>query len=86
MNHLMQSVGAMVISIIVAVGFVGVCTAMLFVPVQDTTIGNTMFGGLSTGFALVLGYWLGSSSGSRAKDRHLANLAQSGPPAAPDAK
>lgn len=72
-----MSWGAPVISLVVVVGLFGALAALLYVgEIQDSGVSamiNMIVGGLVAGFASVLGFWLGSSSGSARKTELLAN-------------
>jgi hypothetical protein len=65
--------GAVIISVIIVISFAIVSAAVLFQPV-DGAIANVLLTIHSGGFVQVMNYWLGSSSGSKAKDAHIANL------------
>lgn len=68
--------GAPVVSIVAVVGFFAALTGLLLVrKLEDAGVAamvNLMVGALVTGFASVLGYWLGSSAGSRRKTELMA--------------
>jgi C4-dicarboxylate transporter len=69
--------GRVVVSSIVVVGFV---TVTLFYVTQKFNGSNVpdiltiLLGALATNFTNVVGYWIGSSSGSAAKDSAIQNL------------
>ena len=66
---------APVVSVVVSVGFFGVIALLAFAPVSTdpgrAAMLNTLVGVLATGFASVIGYWLGSSAGSARKTELL---------------
>lgn len=70
--------GAPVVSVLIVAGFLGALAVFLLRPVTMTeasaTVLNILLGALSTAFAQVVNYWLGSSSGSREKDTTMAAL------------
>lgn len=70
--------GRVLVSLVVTVGFMGV----LILVITTKTQGNAppevmlvMLGALGAAFGQVVSYWVGSSSGSAAKDAALANVA-----------
>ena len=73
MSPRMQSLGAVIISTVVVTGYLAICLLLLFKQVADSPLLEQTYGGLQTAFAGVVFYWVGSSSGSRAKDVALAN-------------
>jgi len=72
--------GAPVVSVVVVVGFVGAFAALIFGPTATdpgrAAMLNILVGSLSAGWTAVLGYWLGSSAGSAAKNDMLASAQQ----------
>ncbi len=68
--------GAPVVSIVTTGGFVGVTGWAVFHGVADSQATQLLIGVLATGFSQVVGYWLGSSYGSRQKDLALAAAAR----------
>ena len=76
-------IGAVIISVIVVGGFIGVCTAVYFfeIPAASQRLADNLFGGLLVAFASVVNYWTGSTSGSQRKDSVIA--AQSAAASAP---
>lgn len=70
--------GAMIVSIIVTLGFVAMTGVMLFKAIPDSQASLMVFGTLSTAFGMVLNYWLGSSNGSRQKDATIAAVVSAG--------
>lgn len=70
--------GRVLVSLIVTIGFMGV----LILVITTKTQGNAppevmlvMLGALGAAFGQVVSYWVGSSSGSSAKDAALASAA-----------
>lgn len=70
--------GRVLVSLIVTVGFMGI----LVIVITTKTQGNAppevmlvMLGALGAAFGQVVSYWVGSSSGSAAKDTALVNAA-----------
>lgn len=73
MRHLGKIQGAL--AILVVLGFMGVHGLLVYAPPPASGMRDAlmqMIGTLGTGFGLVLGYYFGSSSSSRAKDDMLA--------------
>jgi len=70
-------IGAVLISLIVVLGFTAVCIAVFFfeIPAGSKDLANVLFGGLLTAFIGVVAYWTGSSSGSQKKDEVIAKAA-----------
>lgn len=86
MKSLPENFGAFVISVIV-VGIFGavLCYTMIHGAKDDPTL-QSLIGALTTAFSMVVGYWIGSSSGSKQKDALLADHTQrllSPPPPSP---
>jgi len=69
--------GAPVISLIVVIAFFTVLMVIALhgIPAGAETILNVMLGFLGSAFGAVVGYWVGSSSGSAQKTEVLGNLA-----------
>lgn len=67
--------GAVIVSVLIVVGYFTVIWAIFVTSKQfnerEATILNQLFGVLTAGFISVSQYWLGSSSGSAAKDARL---------------
>ena len=70
--------GRVLVSLVVTIGFMGV----LILVITTKTQGNAppevmlvMLGALGAAFGQVVSYWVGSSSGSAAKDTALVNAA-----------
>lgn len=66
--------GAVVISIIVVLGFGGVCSALFFfsIAAEMKELAMLLLGILGAGFTSVINYWTGSSSSSQKKDTIIA--------------
>ncbi len=75
-NERLQHLGAVVVSIIVVLGFVVVCAIILLMPHLNDTISTMLLTTHTGGFGAVLNYWLGSSFGSKAKDGQINSLSQ----------
>lgn len=72
--------GAVVVSVLVVLGFLGMAILLMFRQVPDSQLAIVVFTTLSTGFGMVLQYWLGSSSGSANKDQILKQIATGAAP------
>lgn len=70
--------GAPVVSVAVALGFIGILLVMTLHALPDSAVVNVLVGTLATAFGSVVNFWLGSSAGSQAKTQHLASLAHAG--------
>jgi Na+/H+-translocating membrane pyrophosphatase len=71
--------GPVVVSVIVVTGFFAIL--MLWIMSKASTVppseGLTfMLGAMSSGFTTVIGYWMGSSAGSKNKDAAIQALAE----------
>lgn len=79
--------GPTVVSTVVTIGFVLVLAMLILRPVQLTAdiadIVKILSGTLSTMFAAVVQYHIGSSLGSKSKDAIIAGMANGPDPAAP---
>ena len=73
-----QAWGAPVVSVIVTTVFCGLVVYSAKYSIADNQTTQTIVGSLTLAFGQVVGYYLGSSSSSRAKDTTIAKL--SGPP------
>jgi hypothetical protein len=72
-----------VISLIVVMGFYVLIGMWFVLPLKgDPGVFNLLAGAAIAGFSSVLGYYVGSSSGSKAKDATVGNIATSAVPAA----
>lgn len=76
-------IAATLVSIIVII-MVGILTAMVITrtaPLSEwqTTYLNLVGGAVISAFTTVVGYWLGSSNGSKSKDEVLATMANNSP-------
>ena len=75
-NERLQHLGAVIVSIVVVIGFAIVCGIILLVPHLNDTISTVLLTTHTGGFGAVLNYWLGSSFGSKAKDGQINSLSQ----------
>ena len=69
--------GRVLVSIIVTTGFMGILILVITTKTQGnapTEVMLVMLGALGAAFGQVVSYWVGSSSGSAAKDAALQNL------------
>lgn len=66
-----------VLMLIVACGYLGMLMVMSFheVPSTNKDMLTTQMGSLGVAFGLVVGYYFGSSAGSKAKDTTIATIA-----------
>lgn len=74
----MNDWGRVLISVIVVAGFLAVLILVLTTKLQGTATPDVllvMLGALAAGFQQVISFWVGSSSGSAAKDQTLQNIA-----------
>ena len=87
-SNRMQQWGAIIVSVLIVVGYFVIIWAIFITQKQfnerEATILNQLFGVLTAGFVAVCQYWLGSSAGSAAKDRRLA-AAEAAPAPSPSA-
>jgi hypothetical protein len=75
-------VGQVIVSAIATIGFVGILTLWaLHPPTAQGEMLNVLVGALATGYITVVNYWLGSSSGSRSKDKLLQSKDEQTTPA-----
>jgi hypothetical protein len=73
-----------VISMIVVMGFFAILAAFVMLPIKgDQTTINLLVGAAISGFTSVLNYFVGTTSGSKAKDATIASIAASTTEAAP---
>jgi hypothetical protein len=72
-----SSKGPIVVSILVVAGFVLSVAAVFFaeIPTESEKLAYLLLGSLAAGFTQVLNYWLGSSVGSKEKEKTLAQFA-----------
>jgi hypothetical protein len=72
-----------IVSVLVVVLFGATMALMLLHPIaldaNQTTMLNILLGALSTAFATVVNFWLGSSVGSKAKDQTISDLSKGAP-------
>ncbi len=77
LKNLPDGFGAFVISLVVVVGFIALLLYVTIHGVQDNPTLQSLIGTLGAGFVTVIQYWIGSSSGSKAKDTVIASQATS---------
>lgn len=68
--------GRVIVSTIVVFGFVGVTILYMTRKLEGNAVPeilSILLGALATNFTNVVGYWIGSSSGSSSKDQALAD-------------
>lgn len=72
-----STIGAVVISVLVVVGFAIVCVVLFFfrIPQEMKELAMLMLGILGTNFTTVIQYWTGSTSSSQKKDTVIATTA-----------
>lgn len=74
--------GRVIVSTIVVLGFVGITVIYMTRKLDGNTVPeilSILLGSLATNFTNVVGYWIGSSSGSSAKDSALQTIASKVP-------
>lgn len=71
-----ENIGRVSVSILAIAAFAGYVFAILFVPIptEMKDVVNTAGGILGGAFVSVINYWIGSSSGSAAKDKTITTL------------
>lgn len=71
-----ENIGRVAISVLVVVAFMAYVGAILKVPIPGDMrdVVNTAGGILGGAFVGVVNYWIGSSSGSSAKDKTITTL------------
>jgi hypothetical protein len=70
--------GRVVVSAVVVIGFIGVTVLYMTRKLDGAGVPeilSILLGALATNFTAVVGYWIGSSSGSASKDQAIQNLA-----------
>ncbi len=67
--------GAVVISIIIVLGFLGAAGLVFWLQTENQPV-KTLLDTLTVQFVAVVNYWLGSSAGSKRKDEHINALSQ----------
>jgi hypothetical protein len=70
--------GRVVVSTVVVVGFIGVTVLYMTQKLNGTAVPeilSILLGALATNFTAVVGYWIGSSASSSAKDTTIENMA-----------
>lgn len=87
-----NNIGRVLVSLIVVLGFMTTVYLFLTTKLAGDTPSETLtllVGALASNFTSVIGYWIGSSSGSTAKDEQISKtaekLAEKVPPALADA-
>lgn len=77
-----ENVGRISVSVLVIIAFIAYVFAILRVPIPPDMkdVVNTAGGILGGAFVGVVNYWIGSSSGSAAKDKTIATLNQKDTP------
>lgn len=71
--------GRVLVSMIVVFGFVGVTILYMTRKLEGNAVPeilSILLGALATNFTNVVGYWIGSSSGSSSKDQALVEAAK----------
>lgn len=70
-------VGAVIVSVLVVVGFAAVCIALFFFKIAQEMkeLAMLLLGILGAGFTTTVQYWMGSSSSSQKKDTIIAETA-----------
>lgn len=74
-----NNVGRVLVSVIVVVGFMVTVYMFLTTKLAGGAPGETLtllVGALASNFTSVVGYWIGSSSGSTAKDEQISKTAE----------
>jgi Kef-type K+ transport system membrane component KefB len=70
--------GRVVVSTVVVVGFIGVTVLYMTQKLNGSAVPeilSILLGALATNFTAVVGYWIGSSASSSAKDTTIENMA-----------
>ena len=79
MHKALNDWGRVVVSTVVVIGFIGVTILYMYRKIETGAVPeilSILLGALATNFTAVVGYWIGSSSGSSAKDEALADAAK----------
>jgi Kef-type K+ transport system membrane component KefB len=74
-----NSWGKVLISIVVVAGFIGITVLYMTRKLEGggvPEILSILLGALATNFTAVVGYWIGSSASSSAKDTTIQNMAE----------
>lgn len=76
-----ENIGRVAISVLVVMAFMAYVGAILKVPIPGDMrdVVNTAGGILGGAFVGVVNYWIGSSSGSSAKDKTITTLSNKAP-------
>jgi hypothetical protein len=70
--------GRVIVSTVVVVGFIGVTVLYMTQKLNDRAVPeilSILLGALATNFTAVVGYWIGSSASSSAKDVTIQDMA-----------
>jgi Kef-type K+ transport system membrane component KefB len=70
--------GRVTVSTVVVVGFIGVTILYMTQKLNGSAVPeilSILLGALATNFTAVVGYWIGSSASSSAKDTTIENMA-----------
>ena len=70
--------GRVVVSAIVVIGFIVITVMYMTQKLNGSAVPeilSILLGALAANFTAVVGYWIGSSSGSASKDQTIQNLA-----------
>ena len=78
MRWRVRDIAPIVVSFIVIGGFILVCSLLFIkvIPTESQQIAQVLFGGLVAMATTVVNYWMGSSSGSLAKDDTINQMHQ----------
>lgn len=71
--------GRVLISAIVVMGFIGITVLYMTKKLEGAPVPeilSILLGALATNFTAVVGYWIGSSASSSAKDTTIQNMAE----------
>lgn len=70
--------GRVIVSTVVVIGFIGVTILYMTQKLNGSAVPeilSILLGALATNFTAVVGYWIGSSASSSAKDTTIENMA-----------
>lgn len=79
----LMDIGRIVISVVYTLLFATALILVLTRSVSDGPMSDLLVGALAAGQAAVLGFWVGSSASSSAKDATIKRQAETLPPSAP---
>ena len=71
--------GRVIVSTVVVVGFIGITVLYMTQKLNGNAVPeilSILLGALATNFTAVVGYWIGSSASSTAKDTTIQNMAE----------